>query len=93
MCPSDPKSSAVWGPILEPELGAGHDAECLMTEPLPMGSGYGQPEEATLNLLFLGLPPVQSVLGGGLRQGHSRSKPGLQKLALGMWNVTALMGK
>uniref|UniRef100_A0A3B3QCK7 Endonuclease/exonuclease/phosphatase domain-containing protein n=1 Tax=Paramormyrops kingsleyae TaxID=1676925 RepID=A0A3B3QCK7_9TELE len=36
---------------------------------------------------------VQSELGSGQRRGPWRSDPRLQKLALGTWNVTSLMGK
>ena len=36
---------------------------------------------------------VQCELGGGRRRGPWRSDPWLQKLALGKWNVTSLVGK
>ncbi|KAK0145233.1 Craniofacial development protein 2 [Merluccius polli] len=36
---------------------------------------------------------VQCELGGGRRRGPWRSDPRLQKLALGTWNVTSLVGK
>ena len=36
---------------------------------------------------------VQCELGGGRRWGPWRSDPRLQKLALGTWNVTSLVGK
>ena len=36
---------------------------------------------------------VQCVLGGGQGRGPWRSDPRLQKLALGTWNVTSLVGK
>ena len=36
---------------------------------------------------------VQCVLDGGRRPGPWRSDPRLQKLALGLWNVTSLVGK
>ncbi|KAK0155407.1 LINE-1 retrotransposable element ORF2 protein [Merluccius polli] len=36
---------------------------------------------------------VQCELGGGRRRGPWRSDPRLQKLALGTWNITSLVGK
>ncbi|TWW77402.1 putative RNA-directed DNA polymerase from transposon BS [Takifugu flavidus] len=66
------------GPLLEPGLGAGHIGERLVARPLPMESGWAQSEEATWDPLPVGSPPAGGANG---------------KLALGMWNVTSLMGK
>ena len=89
------------GPPLEPGLGVGLGGECLVARPIPMGPGWAQPKDDDVG------PPsrrlttsrrgqrgrVQCELGGGRRRGPWRSDPRLQKLALGTWNVTSLVGK
>ena len=81
--------------------GAGHNGERLVIGPLSMGLGQAQPKKVAWEPLPRGSPPaggaklgqVQEVLGSSRRQGPWRSYHELQKLALGTWNVTSLMGK
>ncbi|KAK0156590.1 Craniofacial development protein 2 [Merluccius polli] len=78
------------GLSLEPGLGVGLGGERLVAGPTPTGPGRAQPERMTRRGQR---GRVQCELGGGRRQGPWRSDPRLQKLALGTWNVTSLVGK
>ena len=65
------------------------------------GPGRAQPKAMKWDPLPAGSPPagggqrgrVQCELGGGRRRRPWRSDPRLQKLGLGTWNVTSLVGK
>ena len=58
--------------------------------PLPMGSGPGAAQSGDMEPPSRGLTTCRRGQKGS---GGWWSKPGLQKLALWMWNVTSLMGK
>ena len=89
------------GPPLEPGLGVGLGGERLVAGPIPMGPGRAQPETMTWDPLPAGSPPAGGAKGvggnaswaGGRRRGPWQSNPRLQKLALGTWKVTSLVGK
>ena len=87
------------GPPLEPGLGVGLGGERLVAGPIPMGPGRAQPEEITWDPLPAGSPPAGGAKGVGCivswaaAEGGDLGGPILQKLALGTWNVTSLVGK
>ncbi|TWW78160.1 R2DM Retrovirus-related Pol polyprotein from type II retrotransposable element [Takifugu flavidus] len=79
-------------------LGVGHVGERLVAGPLPMESGWAQPEEATWDPLPVGSPPAggakgvrQQVAGAWLHHApcgkNTTGNPGPQQ------NVTSLVGK
>lgn len=42
--------------LLELGLRVGHDDECLVAGPIPMGFGWAQPEKVTWSSLLVGSP-------------------------------------
>ena len=94
-CPEE-----AWGPRLEPGLDGGPVSERLVAGSAT-GPGQAQPERALrhFSLPHPVDPPsageggrVQCYMGGSGVDGPWRPRPWLQRLTLGMWNVTSLGG-
>lgn len=81
------------GFTLVPNLEVGHTGEYLMSQLSPIEPGRAQPKEE-MRITTCGPKGwVKSGMCGDQRQEPWQSDPWLEKLALGTWNITSLVGK